>query len=105
MQHPNSFVVILSGADSQIEITPQTQGNASDEQMSLTLYLSSPARASSHKYFYWMGVHSDPTGNVTNYQGAGSNTGDTNAVTGVRFKFSAGNIELGTIGLFGVANS
>ena len=94
-----------SGADSQIEITPQTQGNASDEHMSLTLYLSSPARASSHKYFYWMGVHSDPTGNVTNYQGAGSNTGDTNAVTGVRFKFSAGNIELGTIGLFGVANS
>ena len=94
-----------NGADSQIEITPQTQGNASDEHMSLTLYLSSPARASSHKYFYWMGVHSDPTGNVTNYQGAGSNTGDTNAVTGVRFKFSGGNIELGTIGLFGVANS
>ncbi len=94
-----------SGSDSQMEIAPQTRGNASDEHMSLTLYLSSPARASSHKYFYFMGVHSDPTGNVTNYQGACSNTGDTNAVTGVRFKFSAGNIELGTIGLFGVANS
>ena len=94
-----------SGGDSQMEIAPQTQGNASDEHMSLTLYLSSPARASSHKYFYWMGVHADPVGNVTNYQGAGSNYGDTNAVTGVRFKFSAGNIELGTIGLFGVANS
>ena len=94
-----------SGGDSQMEIAPQTQGNASDEHMSLTLYLSSPARASSHKYFYFMGVHADPTGNVTNYQGAGSNYGDTNAVTGVRFKFSAGNIELGTIGLFGVANS
>jgi len=94
-----------SGGDSQMEIAPQTQGNASDEHMSLTMYLSSPARASSHKYFYFMGVHADPVGNVTNYQGAGSNYGDTNAVTGVRFKFSAGNIELGTIGLFGVANS
>ena len=92
-----------SGSDSQIELSPDTQGNASDESMSINIYLSMPSRASTHKIFNFVGTTFDTASNLTPYSGGGACTGSTAAVNGVRFKFSAGNIEYGTFSLFGIS--
>ena len=98
-----SAITRQSGSDSQIELSPDTQGNASDESMSYNIYLSMPARANTHKIFTFVGTTFDTASNLSPCSGAGSCTGSTAAVNGVRFKFSAGNIEYGTFSLFGIS--
>jgi len=103
MEAGGSTVTRQSGSDSQIELSPDTQGGASDEMMSINIYLSMPSRASTHKLFTFVGTTMDAASNLTPYSGGGACTGSTAAVDGVRFKFSAGNIEYGTFTLFGVS--
>ena len=103
MEAGGSTVTRQSGSDSQIELSPDTQGGASDEMMSINIYLSMPSRASTHKLFTFVGTTMDSASNLTPYSGGGACTGSTAAVDGVRFKFSAGNIEYGTFTLFGVS--
>ena len=98
-----SAITRQSGSDSQIELSPDTQGGAADEMMSYNIYLSMPARANTHKLFTFVGTTMDAASNLSPCSGAGACTGSTAAVDGVRFKFSAGNIEFGTFSLFGVS--
>ncbi len=98
-----SAITRQSGSDSQIELSPDTQGGAADEMMSYNIYLSMPARANTHKLFTFVGTTMDAASNLSPCSGAGACTGSTAAVDGVRFKFSAGNIEFGTFTLFGVS--
>jgi hypothetical protein len=94
-----------SSSDSQMEINNATIGGDADESLSATLFLSMPSRTDTHKLSYWNGAFMDTSANTTSFEMAGTNNGSTAAVTGVRFKMSSGNIEYGTISMFGVANS
>ena len=91
--------------DSQIELFPDTIGAQTDEMFGLTLSLSNLDFTDTHKAAFWHGGGYTADGNLCGYSGGGTNYSSTDAVTGVRFKSSSGNLERGTIALFGVSTS
>ena len=91
--------------DSQIELFPDTIGAQTDEMFGLTLSLSNPDFTDTHKTTFWHGGGYTADGNLCGYSGGGTNYSSTDAVTGVRFKAASGNIERGTIAMFGVSTS
>jgi len=101
----NAEVTRKNTSDSQIEITNSTVGAASDETIAITLFISMPSRTDTHCLSYWNGVMLNTSGNLQSFEMAGTNTGTVNAIDGIRFKYSSGNISYGTISMFGVANS
>jgi len=94
-----------NGNDSQIELFPETIGQDTDETFALTLNLSQPAQTDSHKTCFWNGGGFNTSASLFGYTGGGINYSTVNAITGVRFKASSGNIERGTISMFGVSIS
>ncbi len=91
--------------DSQIELFPDTIGAQTDEMFGLTLSLSNLDFTDTHKAAFWHGGGYTADGNLCGYSGGGTNYSSTDAVTGVRFKSSSGNLERGTIAMFGVSTS
>ena len=91
--------------DGQIELFPETIGQDTDETFALTLNLSQPAQTDSHKTCFWNGGGFNTSASLFGYTGGGMNYSTVNAITGVRFKASSGNIERGTISMFGVSIS
>ena len=91
--------------DSQIELFPDTIGAQTDEMFGLTLSLSNPDFTDTHKTTFWHGGGYTADGNLCGYVGGGTNYSSTDAVTGLRFKASSGNLERGTIAMFGVSTS
>ena len=91
--------------DGQIELFPETIGQDTDESFAITLSLSQPAQTDTHKTCFWNGGGFNTSATLFGYTGAAMNYSDVSAVTGVRFKASSGNIERGTISMFGVAKS
>ena len=100
-----STVTRNNSNDSQIELFPETIGQDTDETFALTLNLSQPAQTDTHKTCFWNGGGFNTSATLFGYTGAAMNYSDVSAVTGVRFKASSGNIERGTISMFGVAKS
>ena len=100
-----STVTRNNSNDSQIELFPETVGQATDETFALTLSLSQPAQTDTHKTCFWNGGGFNTSATLFGYTGGGMNYSDVSAITGVRFKASSGNIERGTISMFGVAKS
>ena len=91
--------------DGQIELFPDTIGAQTDEMFGLTLSLSNPDFTDTHKTTFWHGGGYTADGNLCGYVGGGTNYSSTDAVTGLRFKASSGNLERGTIAMFGVSTS
>ena len=100
-----STVTRNNASDSQIELFPETVGQQTDETFAITLSLSQPAQTDSHKTSFWNAGGFDTGAEMLGYTGGATNTGSVAAITGVRFKASSGNIERGTISMFGVATS
>tara|TARA_Y100000768_G_scaffold300623_1_gene234403 strand:+ start:2486 stop:3589 length:1104 start_codon:yes stop_codon:yes gene_type:complete len=94
-----------NATDSQIELTTSSIGGADDETMAITLFVSMPSRTDTHCLSYWNGAFMDHSSDLNSVNMSGTNHGTVNAIDGIRFKFSSGNISYGTISLFGVANS
>jgi hypothetical protein len=94
-----------SSADSEVEITRsgQSPGNATNEGYSGQLTLHKPS-SSSHKWMSFRGGNVRTDGSPANVDGFGKYIGSTNAITGLRFLFSTGNITSGTITARGVRN-
>ena len=99
----NNTVTRNNNNDSQIELFPETIGQQTDETFALTLSLSQPALTDTHKSCFWNGGGFNVNPNVIGYTGGGINSSTVNAITGVRFKAASGNIERGTISMFGVS--
>ena len=100
-----STVTRNNASDSQIELFPETVGQQTDETFAITLSLSQPAQTDSHKTSFWNAGGFDTGAEMLGYTGGATNTGSVAAITGVRFKASSGNIERGTISMFGIATS
>jgi hypothetical protein len=76
-------------------------GNANDENGSGILTLFNPSSTTYVKHFTMQGVHNATYDAVLNdYQAGYFNT--TSAINAIQFKFSAGNIDAGTIYLYGI---
>jgi hypothetical protein len=70
----------------------------------LLVYITNPASTSITKHIYYTGSQYDRDGFVVSLAGAGAYEGGTQALTGVRFLMSSGNIN-GTFRLYGIKNS
>jgi hypothetical protein len=76
-------------------------GNQTDENGSGILTLFNPSSTTYVKHFTMQGVHNAAYDAVLNdYQAGYFNT--TSAINAIQFKFSAGNIDAGTIYLYGI---
>ena len=79
-------------------------GNQNDESTSGNLFLFNPSSTNSVKhYISRFQDHSHADAAVDSYSGGYGNT--TSAVDAIRFSFSSGNIDSGTIKLYGIKNS
>lgn len=65
------------------------------------VFLSNPASSSAAKHFHWNSSTYNGS-NIYSVRGAGAYLGDVNAINGVQFIFSSGNIASGTISLYGI---
>ena len=76
-------------------------GNVSDEAGGGCLHLFSPSNTTYVKHFYWTGQYYHASNfSINSFVAGYMNT--TSAVTGLQFKFSSGNINAGTIYLYGI---
>ena len=79
-----------------------SSGNQADESGGGCLHLFSPSSTTYVKHFYWTGQYYHSSNySINSFVSGYMNT--TSAVTGLRFKFSSGNINAGTIYLFGAS--
>ena len=88
------------------QIIAQELGNGNDESACGYLHLYEPASTSKVKHFIGTTTYYQTfgqTGSFQVYYGGYGNT--TSAVNGVQFKMSSGNIDSGTIKLYGVKDS
>ena len=77
-------------------------GNENDESISAMLFLFSPSNTTFAKHFILTGSFNDNINRAQNPYGAGYfNT--TSAVNAIDFKMSSGNIDSGTIKMYGIA--
>ena len=79
-------------------------GNGSDESASGTLYLFNPSSTTFVKHFICSsnGYHSS---NFTHESAIGGYFNTTSAIDAIQFKMSSGNIDAGTIKLYGIKDS
>jgi len=79
-------------------------GNANDEVGSGELFLFNPSSTTFVKHFMHQsnGMHSNPAV-FTNFSAGYGNT--TSAITGAIFKYTSGNMDAGTIKLYGIKDS
>jgi len=81
-------------ADSEIEIL-NGQGNATTEKLSITFRIYRPSATSFYKSMRWTGIYGHNTDRNFPTAGGGFLILNTNAIDGVRFLFSSGNIGSG----------
>jgi len=91
----------INGSDAQAQI-----GSATGESANYQIEFSHPDSTSIHKLFNWTGAWSrdDHTGDVTHVIGGGGFL-STTAITKVRLFFGSGNVESGTVRLYGRTDS
>jgi len=77
-------------------------GNDSDQDFNGTMHLFDPSNTTFVKHFF-IDTHSHGPSNYTMRFFAGGYFNTTTAITRLRFKFSSGNIDSGTIKLYGVS--
>ena len=80
-------------------------GNAAGYCFNYTLYIHNPASTSLLKNLYGPGFSINSNGYALNNLVQGYYDGGTQALTGVQFYMSSGNIVSGTFRLYGIANS
>ena len=80
------------------------QGNANDESSVGILHLFDPSNTTFVKHFIFYGNNSHDAGNPGSVNGYFAGYGNTtSAVDAVQFKMSSGNIDAGTITLYGIS--
>ena len=110
--YPNSvtadtFPSTAAASSGFIRITGNGNGvtNASYGGINLTMDIPIPASTTKHKGLYWSGSAIAGTANSFWQEiviGSARYTGGTQALTGIRFYFSSGNIASGTFRLYGM---
>ena len=94
-----------TGGDHIRMITDNGQGNASTESINLIFYLPAPADTTIHKNCWWHGTNIREDTQLAFTQGFGGYDGGTGAITGMRFYAHSGNLDSGTITMYGIKDS
>jgi len=84
----------IDNADSEIEMTGGV-GNAANERTTLTARIFRPSASSFAKNIHWNGGYVTAAGNHTGTPGWGQLLANTDAITHVRFLWSAGTFDAG----------
>lgn len=93
-----------TSGDAQIEIASNID-NDSDKPMSGIFFIDSPSSASLKKNCRWdVASLVSASSNQSITIGSGLYNANNNAITGIRFMYSSGNIASGTFTLFGIRN-
>lgn len=94
-------------ADSEMHVTAASGaiGNATAETLSGTVKFSNPESSSEHCLFRWDATWLNPGTTQQIGRGAGSYYGTAEAITGIRFLMSSGNIASGRFSLYGYKKS
>lgn len=87
----------ISGRSMDVSTYPGSTGN-------YVMYVHNPASTTKYKTIYWNGYFTNDTEATVMSVGSAAYTGGTQALTGVRFYASSGNIS-GTFRLYGIKNS
>lgn len=88
-----------SAAAAQMQIG-QTSGNVANEQISGDIHLHAPSTGGGNR-FYGKTVFESPSNELVSSDFMGKYIGAANAISGVRYLCSSGNIASGTIALYG----
>ena len=97
----------LAQSTANQNLTPEVElGNDNDATVSGSLFLYNPSSTTFVKHFMYVGNHMsylDPTWSINAYIAGYCNT--SSAVDAVRFSINTGNIDAGTIKLYGIKDS
>jgi len=85
---------VTDASDSEIEVTSAV-GNVAGEGATLTIRIFKPSTAVFNKVMRWQGVFVSTTPEMINDSGGGQLIANTDAIDGVRFLFSSGDIASG----------
>ena len=88
------------------QVLAHALGNGGDEATSGELYLFSPSNTSFVKHFLARNIRQSQDGTGSPYQGndyIGGYGNNTSAVNAISFQMSSGNIDAGTILMYGIA--
>jgi len=103
-----TFVGIADAGASRVRVTSD-QGSGAGEVANLSMYFGPTSGTTNYKQFYWTGVFANlngaPGAAIALTHGSGAVTGNTGALTGVRFLADSGNITSGTFRLYGIVKS
>jgi hypothetical protein len=103
-----TFVGIADAGASRVRVTSD-QGAGAGEVANLSMYFGPTSGTTNYKQFYWTGVFANSNGApgaaIALTHGSGAVTGNTGALTGVRFLADTGNITSGTFRLYGIVKS
>tara|TARA_R110002012_G_scaffold313848_1_gene526014 strand:+ start:62 stop:1120 length:1059 start_codon:yes stop_codon:yes gene_type:complete len=95
----------LSGNDGgtdQVQLCPQTCGSLAYESQSFEILIYEPSGTAFHKDFQIRATGRNDSAQFVATSGGGTYT-ETTAITGLRFFFGSGNIDLGTFKLYGIS--
>lgn len=94
-----------SAADSEIEISRASVGNAAGRNLNATVTISNPDSTSLNKVIKFDADLLSDIPRAERVTGAGVYVGTTNAIVGIRFLMSSGNITSGEFRLYGMRKS
>ena len=92
---------VVDASDSEIEIL-RAIGNDAGRSMSFNLYLHGPSNTALNKKLLYKASGTTTAGVLQSNTGSGTYLGGTQAIDGIRFLFSGGNIASGEISLYGI---
>lgn len=90
-----------SGGDTGIDLANGV-GNSTGETANFLILFFNPSSTTLIKPFWWAMAHFTATPSQNAGVGGGLYDTDTDAITGIRFMFSAGNVSLGKFSLYGI---
>jgi hypothetical protein len=100
----STAVTVVGGNDNgntRIRVI-NSQGSAAGGVANFTIYFGPTSGTTNYKQAYWTGTFTTDAGATRTAHGSGAVTGNTGALTGVRFLPDSGNIASGTFRLYGI---
>jgi len=93
-----------SGANTTyVAITGEQIFNGDNDPAQFRIFVDEPSDTSNHKRLFWTGGYSSTAEYAVSLSGTSNYYADGNAITGLRFKTSSGDIEKGTFKVYGVS--
>jgi hypothetical protein len=91
----------FNNTDTSIALTSALVDNAAGEDQAIQVWIHNVANSSTTKPMFWSGIFTS-SGSLHFVSGHGDNYVNNNAITGIRFQYSSGNVSVGTCTEYGL---